>query len=371
MTSQELLGKFEALKEIKAQYLVGSQEAHRYLKSVRYYESVCDAVKKASGWDLTVKQVVKATEALFTASKLFVDFISIKKSKPDDFSLAADLLHGFVKPTMIELERKVSDYFLKSGDFVWTIDPIPVFVVICNAYEKNEFDFSTLSAKSLFNFLLTIGRRIKFLIFLKTGEKLSGIDIARNARFRSSNGYTLEGAVTLAIDPSLQDENDPNLMLKRRLKKVWDQNNLILCHRILKKIKLKNFLEENILMHSRDEGSLSTEEYSFLHNIDNLYERAVREYTLRTIAVERQISLGLVYEFADYLSENGAVPVVDMAIKWQLKLRDGSKKRLAELTKYNAPSSIIGDEKKLHERRCYYYLALRKNRPWLIEYFSR
>ncbi len=156
------------------------------------------------------------------------------------------------------------------------------------------------------------------------------------------------------------------------LKERFDAADLQGCHDFLQTEDLIREYDREKFEDAHDEyfNLEILEENEFLFAAEELFERAEREYTTHLIEVERRIALSIIHRFEGTPSR---VPeaVVDEAIETvKLSLRRGLT-QLADCKRRRIPFFVMeGMEFSVRKNR-YTLLALKKNRPWLIEFLSQ
>lgn len=356
----------EAIKELKGQYYVGSQEAYYHLKSVRWLEQVREQITElnpglARQHNLTVKNVTYLVELMRTLFESVLRLTAAELSSPERMSL--DTTHDVLIPVPIhpfDLSKSLPwamrwhvNYVEWLGSFLSTLPEQATASVIVNRMVQwllTGFCYNRLQP-----------------VFEPTGQAVSFSQYAGELKFRQ---------------PLLKDLMDEAiLMLQTRsvkgktrimLQSLIDQKNLAGIHRLLQRKftreERKN-IERIFNSHTRELSCESSSPDVWLYDY-NLYDRAESEYTLGYMDVERRILINHIHSYEVKIENEQVSAFVDYLVADAMNRIQMYKKRSANLESLNAPAVILDHDLRSLRKARYLYRALHQNRKWLIEFLS-
>lgn len=88
-----------AIRELKQEYLVGSQDAFSYLKAMSEYEKICDNLSKNNNisYKLTPTDIAYLNEGVNVCASYWLDSIVLENLTPDCFSEDWMYFHSLVQ----------------------------------------------------------------------------------------------------------------------------------------------------------------------------------------------------------------------------------------------------------------------------------
>ncbi len=371
---QVLRRRLEAIKELKAQYYVGSQAAFNYLKEMRWYEQLREEILRLhptlkEHYDLTVRKTAWFAHALKSFLKYELELASLKASSPDNDLL--DTEHLVIFPTDKKEEKTLLGF--NYHEYVWSVnyaEQIGHFLqeMLSDQQEQvwEEEHVEALSAWVHNNFL---SGNIQPILDA-TGEPVSYHTLVSDDRFRSNisaddNWDSVSALIDLGFKNLYTDQECDDL------RQAQQNRDCQTAHLILQSIKIRYHIDCN---HPLKIQSLQNEWRAEVTQADywlfdsELYERSEREYTLGLREIERRIALNEIHnQTADIDSPRDAI---DMLIADSKQFLQRSMGRLREHQENRVPRFIIERTAYLVAKYRYLYLALHQNRKWLIEFLS-
>jgi hypothetical protein len=363
--------RLEALKEKKAQYGVGSQDAFKFLKAMRAHEEFIDRLCQGASFPRPALKAISLF--LETATPLIRDvlrLICIRRSNTENLSLTShpEINTSFFTGQFVRAYEP--PYGEACNETYWALNFLMLVRNYLNIAWMEEKTDALYDMVFLHSFLNKTNEALPFLVLERTGERVTLADFAREDRFHQGNEKDFwELEVECMLDCEVCDEDEDVLL--NSIRKGFETRNLQACHRFSRAFQLgreQYRLSQALLRKLKDNAM--PEEYEFLLAGGEIFGRAEREYTLHTYETERRIALCVAYRFLEHLSE-GAEVLVKTATDQILESRKGVVDTLNHLAELNAPNVIMESQRKLYRQRCYEYLALRKNKRWLVEFFSR
>jgi len=361
--SRALRQRFETLKELKERYLIGSQDAHNYLKIQRSLEILCEEINK----DPRVKRKLKVSEASNFRSGVVKTLNLILQALAAKFSTVKDLSACSGHTVAENFSKENLKCFEGSDEYFWEVD----VKLILRAFLKKFPPGFNEPWNSNWQKLLVA------FFFKGPGFKLRCFTSPATKRLISCEDFVIEPALRKSTKKLFWNwvkiQLDTGSLSKKKfvvLKKALSQKDILLAHKVIRHDALEaahgHFIH---LVKDANSGGVPDEEFWLLSNPSKLFERAEREYTLGTFIVERRIALGEIS--ASFSLGDSPEKTVDFCIERLLKHREAAKKSLAEIILLNAPKSILQHAQILVRKRNYIFLALKKNRKWLIDFLSK
>lgn len=375
LDASERHGWVEAIKELKSQYYVGSQDAFRYLKAMRWYEKVREEILNANPvlaqkFDLSVQMVAWLVFAIRDQLAPILDFAATKVSSPRSLSLTS--VHQVNAPVALHpLEENVTEH-------IWTInfsDWIGRFLAHL-PHLADRIDTSNRLHRRLKRQFYS---GVLHPIYVSTGEAVSYQRFCEDVIFRKGD----KDIFWYMVEDYLSSKDAHTKLLKGdrrilRLRSAFLKRNLVTAHHIMQREEIndkKNVESVQLFVEHIMPGSsaaLRSDGYLYLYGFDDLYRRAEREYTLGLIEVERRILLSYVYQ---YQGEDGRIDspltFVNMLFnRCRLDINSGQH-TVDDLRRYGGHyrSRLISSEHHLQKNR-YLLRALHQNKKWLIEFLS-
>lgn len=354
----------------RSQYYIGSQAAHNYLKAIRWYEGILDEIVR---WNPELRQKhnlsLKKINRLISSVKHKVEDLmtlnSVMASSPEDLSLAS--LHEII--TGRETKKRVQE----DGLHLWKLNYARV---ISNYLAETPRGSDQLDASPLLMVWLMdrfVAGNLR-LLHVATGKCVTAREVFNDATLRRGTAEEFWVLVREIIDGEAEDKK-PTLtdVELNQLRDAYAESNLAVAHRIVKQ-RQANFYDlgkgrwhlEDIIVYDATDGSEPGSHWLY---DDMLYERADREYILGHRDIERRIVLNAI-KGSWWTNWSSLQSGLDELTKQHKKRMHEARAKLENLladTSEDRRSHLI---RKMQKER-YLYLALVKNRPWLIEFLSR
>lgn len=376
----ERRGWVEAMKELKSQYYVGSQDAFRYLKAMRWYEQVRQDILRANPslaqkFDLSVKMVAWWVRAICRVLQHVLDCEVIKVS----IHAKVALERGNHVITPFE-ESEIVEQLRLSGDYnMWTLDFPACLVAFMTDSLSAEIDNGLLIA--LAKWLRKNFRNGRFCpIFTESSQPVSFSQFRSDKKFRNNDEHDFWIAAHEMLDDAIECENHiftpaDHLLLSR----AEDANDIRPAYSLLQKLLMRD--KRGQFQHFKyqllsDFKSSSCAADRFLYS-SRLYLRAEHEYTLGSIEVERRIALNDIHSF----DLKGMFPtptdLVEAILNQRLSTIHTIRNRLrfySDIIRTDGVHELLSTQVSNDERTLkhfqYLYRALHQNKKWLIDFLS-
>ena len=356
---QALRRKMEAIRELKGEYLIGSQDAFNYLKAMISHEKIGQELAKDPSIKvkLSLNEISLLQEEIVWCANMWLTMTSLERTTIDNFCILCDYMHEVVFAW---------DKISESPGITWYYWSIEVGLVLRHILPGVQQIPSRLT---LWNLFAQHAPFINCFVSKKTGEKFSGIDIIKDPKFHIGNKDGIWAKMDLL---TMDDDEDRPLSEElEQLKKALQVKDALRCHQIWKTMEL-NEIKQRLARWSddREDTAINQETAEYLMNFRNLMARAERELTLGHLEVERKIAIGIVYELLSEF-ENEPIPTaIELIINKAKERLQKSTERLKRLKNRLAPAVIIENEETTVRQNRYRYLCCFQNRRWLTKYFS-
>ncbi|MBI2451805.1 hypothetical protein HYV50_01865 [Candidatus Pacearchaeota archaeon] len=347
----ELEGKLEAIKELKAEYGIGSREAWNYLKVRQEYTQLADKIaqelkKEGLSYRPSYREISnlcgRAEEHLRLTLEDISEALAIKEKRfPRD---------QIVVPYAKILQRGTLAY-LENQNF-------PDMDIVVNRW---KFDYE--------KFIKNFYRKLR-----ETEDKKKAFNIAFRGIINGNDSYIEdESGKRLTLNEILENER---LLLTNEPKFIEDMEDAkIILERassLLTWLAGESSDFSGVPFRVDDFQEQTIEELEFLYGCysaeKNLYNRALREKSLGNIWIERRIALNKVITEADR-KESPKEMIDDVLVNERKKLARTSR-RLRGYISMEAPSVLIENGKELKAKRQYFIQAIISNRKWLEKVLS-
>ncbi len=364
----EFRRKVEEIQRMKMQPGVTSQAAYHLYTSNRAYEALQDRVARAvPGYRLSLREVKTVCGVVQRIVEFFLDHLAIRASTVANLSLNSKHMVLPFAPHAIrellndekELAKRGMDAHLWKFSYEAFLIGYASFLELTEEAEEAEAEKGSRETQAITETLtLHFTEGFPCLEFAETGERISFREFERNARYRTppDHGFLYEYAGDDISDIPYEKVTEAihDRMKAARLKDLEMSLPFIFNRQTIAE-KLASVADED--------------ECKFLHDYRELYRRAEREHTRKTLDVERQIALSFIYEaLPRSLWLQGGAPLVDEALavisRFIANARRHASNEATPLPDREAAIALLGI-------RLYVQQALRKNRPWLIEFFDR
>lgn len=375
LNEQERRGWLEAMKELKAQYYIGSQSAFRCLKEMRWYEQLRKDILQKNPYlkkrhDLPAIQLSCLVCSVVEVLESRLRMISVERSTPLNWLLLK--WHRVLHPAhAVSFKREI----LPGGN-VWTVD----YSELLADFLQELRPYSS-AKRTIHSFFSSIERRFRLGKFPlrsePSGELVFYENICHNEKLRCEEGAEKLHPEDLVekLKKSVQGfsfrlENDE----RDALTKACAAGDYSLVHAFWKRELLK-VVGPAFRALSRDRLAARLERKSgdyerFLYD-DDLYDRAESEYTLGYIETERRIVLIAVYEHprGPKPEENPSDFVEEVIERCRDYVRQSKGVLDDAIADDESPDYLKFLTHKLKKQR-YTYVALQQNRKWLIDFLS-
>lgn len=361
---EDLKAAFGALQHLKQNHLIGSLDAWRYVRVMRWYESLVK-VAKNKGVEITTQQV----DAIITILGMFVREIitrqMIHQSTTKNFSLFVNVnLVPSFSENCLGAHKEESKY---KDDYLWEVDYEGAFHLFVDHISAKPWIMKGEASGISVEILQVMVRVLMECTQLVRGGEKHPYAVSQ---FCKASGKGFWGAVQASLDSSGLDflVGDEEATLKMFI----EEDDVEGAYKILRDVELRGADESMKQAFDRSaallEGGEITNAEKYLHSADQVYDRAVREYSLKRIEVEREIAYNLVFHDSANRVVDSSV-ILEHCECWQKK-RESRKVQLARLVSLNAPRIVIENEKRSAAKAEYAYLALTQNRAWLARVFG-
>jgi len=352
--------KLEALKELKAEYLIGSQDAFLYLKAMERYEKILDALAKDPAIQIrpTLKETSRLCADILRAANFWLEMVCITFSTPENLSVAAQI---FI-PELYLNDKFDEDIFTH----IFSLDVLMVAKCLLRSVSEiptrqQVWDFFTLHGETLDCFTV------------ESDQRVSWQDISLEANLRSCSPKRF-WSQSMAHAYVFKDKYSEDYIAT--IKRSIEAKDCETCHQFLQSLRL-TLTKEDVegwvinLEGFNLKARPSEEEFEYLLQYGDIIERAEREFTLGNFEVERKVAIAYMYEFIGDENLASASEMVDDALRCALKMRTERQKRIEVFRSQNAPSVILDNAETSLRKARYLYLSLYQNRRWLERCFSQ
>ena len=361
--SVALANKMVAIRELKDEYLIGSQDAFCYLKTIGYYEKIQRDLFSEPGINFrpSVRDISLLCQEISFYAQLWLKLVSVQHSTTENFGVQAE--HVVLMPW--NRDRDIVVHGIKFH--FWNID----FSMVLRELIKGE-NLPELS-RLMLSFSTEISELSCFIIY-DTQERLSMIDIINRLDVRDgySKGFFDSVSATLMdyelhrhYSSSLSAE-DAELLYEAKVAK-----DIEVCHEMIRKCDMRALIHlMGQCFESKEKlGNVTSEEVEFLLNSEKLFERAQREFTLGNFEVERKFAISFISSF-DREEGESIESFVERITENAFRYLRRSEKKLKDLSD-SVPDCLKENAVKSISQNRYTYLACYQNRRWLVKYFSR
>lgn len=339
----------EAVKMLKAEYIISSASAFYYLKSFGEYERLMREVegnlegRGVHGIRIPIRELALAVEKTQTVFNRYVDFCYAHADPEHSYGFEMDRIEpyssvdkriehklGIAKDFHFDYGFFLSDYFLnlsETGD-----REVAFFRSFVNAIIGDEEYFLSPDGDRIHaDELLPDG--IDTQNFLEMLDRYLSSDEPEEDLYRATSDYSIA---------EHHPEEDPTLSM--------------LCFFIRKPISKGLFYEESACLFRDIFGTY-------------LPDRSRRERTRNSLQVERRVALNSVSAY----HESGQTPeeTLQLSIQEKTESVDKVKRRLESNIKRNAPDIVIKADSKQLDNLQYELLVLKRNRAWLKKVLER
>ena len=376
-----LRARLEYMKELKAEYYIGSQDAFKYIKAMHYYEQLQIEVRESLGTGTpTLRDIMALNRRLSIMAQLALCLISVQFSTPDDLSISAE--HVVRNLTIPEYDKGVPDIW---PCHYWRLDMAQLLRALVDASQlAGNFQGEVSLPRSVFGFL-SVFKNVPFLIFEATGQRVSLQNVIDNPELRrgTEEGFWLNCESSCSLYEHGEHEEDEDDSLSEdylRLAEGFARRDIVLCHQIFQQMQMVSCDNEETLWddeRTEKEDNLtrlfhvSKEEEHYLLAGSELFNRAEKEYTLGCLDVERRIAISYIYCFSQGQGYRSIDSLVSAAYKSTLERIHRINNLLKTFETLESAHPIVQHEER--SRRYYQYLrlAILQNRRWLIEFLAR
>ena len=340
--SPETLQRLEAVCDLKSTNLLGTGEAYRWIKDNAAFTDLRAQAEELAGvrGNLTVSEVKVFCETLREFAQHSLAMIAAMRSTTEDWSV-------FTEHAIIPFRGQFDPRSLGPGHFAWEID---YRLVLAHAITlQSELSLTGLH-QVLFPAALQRCHDEPLLHSLTGGERISFADFERSAEHRKwreqcqSFGLCYESAreeAGLAPDAPAEKVHEA----AHRMRAASERR------------EVEQVLDDEL-------PSQAGRDIRALHNFDALYERAEREYTLRTLEVERRLAIAAVFARSD--SSLSGAERVDQALENSQRI---AARAARNLEGPQAASFLTDLYRRSLEKHSYESEVIRRHRPFLTQYF--
>lgn len=368
-----LLRRYGELVAIKARYGVNTWDAHHYITALHWYERIRKTLRKSIGYrfyEPTAEEIGQVCLRMKDLVEALLTLVAVRKSTPKNLSLASrhQVLSCDERSARIEWRNADAAAYVWGFNYSLFLEDYALAMTV--SYARGDHAPETSSAAMRFALDRAVQSEDPYLFlvhhpcdaaFRNVGEEEREEGIAlqtfwRHATYRRGN---TERFWKIVRDQQL-GETPP---ADTEIPSEW-------LHREVRHVLLREARHRFRLLRNASSGvTLKT---LLLTNFAERYERAKRERTLRTIAVERQIALAATHLKHDVVLEGTPSPrrLVERTI--ELLQRQLERRRRAAAFAASRDDAAAKTSAREHEELVRYaILAVRKNRPFLLEFWSR
>jgi len=354
-----ILAKYEAMKRVKEDYLIGSQQAYLYNEALVDYERLQKS--------LDIRPLPSIREVGCISVKIQDLLCSYLRLRAISLSSAYDL--GLVS------EHEVLPWTRGGRRDYWNDNKIPGS--FSNLYNW-EVDYPKLINR-YFSYPVELGdQRIRIMLeslqesrdcFLclvkpKGDRAISLLDFEEDSQWRRGSKKEFKAEIEYYQD----QEDAPDEIHAIDINSLWEDNEILVsAHNFIQAIKMENAVFDFEVRER--ENSLFLGEELNLWNWYDWYKRAENEYTLGTIDTERRIVVGYIYSLQSFTGLKGRKLVLEALKKAEEKLKERVAKK-ARLFSLWAPHSILEAAIRMEKEARYLWLSLKKNQRWLTAFFE-
>lgn len=372
---EELKEKLFEMKEIKSQYLVNSLTAFQFMKVQSCYRTLYEGLLSYNllSYKPTLREIINLCNFVnFTVLDL-LRYLAERSSRAEDLSLVS---YHSVLSLSNNAEIKKSDAIQNSdrdnGIYGWEFDYRGFLSLLFERFPElfwNNFGVACLNVKQLLKKLLDSDYR--FLRRLDSGQWISFKEFIDNPDYRRG---TVEDFISCWNYQVEEGEFDAQ-PLPLDTKEISALEHFKLKERLVQGEVLLDIVEIFEPISNRIVPLAS-----LLFDWEKTYKRALEERTLKHLHIERQIALSCVIQSllaVSNLTREKAISLVDNEIILCKKSIDATREGIAALLRgipdkdstRTLDDQLIFKNESLQAHQ-YLFIALKQNRPWLIEYFS-
>ena len=374
-----LRGMLEAIKELKAQYYVGSVNAYAYLRAVRWLDEVREGIVAVDSnvlktHDLSDQMLDSLTGMTKKFLSVLLSLIPVEISTPECCTLLVFNDVSFDGSEFMPSEHRSVDY---SGMvFSWTLPTRDLSDFLAKVLRTGFLNqFPQKFPRYLCAHLSQAFRSGALSVRSSTGERFFYSDYCEYIKRVGSNepDYFVNGVFAdLDADKDVPFMTDSQRIAFRRF---VDDCDLVAAHPFLQEFYIQSFKEMEA---GFVEGFLASSEIRGFSPEDALYdpclyERAMHEYTLGHTDVERRILLNALRDvMSQGLACDGSIEErLDDFYEYYKNRVSKSFGLLQKALSMNAPSGIIWKQRDILQRVRYILVAILQNRPWLKAFLAR
>lgn len=321
----DLEQRLSQIKNLKETYMIGSADAFKYIKARNYFSQLRKEALDGSGKDIGKLELTNAVYSFFYAYQGALDSLSTvqafeKGMNPRDCNLQ------YPGP------NKKNEKTLQT-DMLWDFDYSTIAQLFTSYFKGN----SEIELQNTFLETLKESQKYPLLEFEGKTYSFSQLINDKTGMFSTDFGYPSEQSVYEHSKEYLEEflgAKTPDRMIAVEF------------------FARPDYEIEYLFGHKTDADT------------DDIYDRAMKEYTLNRIDVEKRIALNYVLT-SSFLTKT-INPITD-----NLKTRIARQKsNLENFEKNEAPSVIIKNSKALIKKYEYIFRSIRKNQKWLEQILS-
>lgn len=364
----------EAIKELKAEYFIGSLNAYYYLKARNYLEQLRAKIIErtpALGDGLTTRQVEWVCIALpwLLSRKLCV--IACTVSTPTNWSCLGNHVvcmgpkyqnpDAFSWRNVVKREKSWAEH-----DDTWELG---------EEHVSNFFEFlarmpeQTLGAEALDAYLTwALHAETLHLAWIRSSETFTIADFIQYCRTR--NDIT-KSAVGSAATVMVSDSDSLTEAQRTSLQAALESGNFSSKHhRIILEWEIAYHMDLIELASPKPPGAEDTLELDEWLYDKQLYERALGDFTLGRRDIERQLAINAAHRYQGHVESSDATEFVSTLLQYLRDSLQRMQQQAKTLRDLDAPQAINQGAQKSCDERRYVYLAVLQNRNWLIDFLS-
>lgn len=359
MTKNKVLyRKMEAICELKAEHMVGSQDALAYLRAVTRYQAICDQIShnKTVGLKLTPRDVALLEADIIWLAWHWLKITTIKLNTLDNYWMVPDFVHCVYHP-----HNQSGDY----STYYWDIDLLHALNLILSGMVELP------GRKALFESMFFRVCLEQIYTLKSTGERFSGKQILDDPKFHPQpDDSSFLGELQFLLT---QNDDGDFVAEIEELRLAYQAGDMPRCFEICQHIKLQKAVED-IRLWIRDDYPanrlmLTAAETEYLFNTRKLEERAGRELTLGRLEVERKVAIGFVYLAMDIYPHLSVEDLINQVIANKRRIMINSMASMRKNTQ-DGIHWLAKENRRLAEDVRYSYMCVLQNRKWLERYFS-
>lgn len=368
LTPQEKQGWLEALKELKAEYYIGSLRAYKFIKANNLLEKV-----QQQNPAFSISKISRLAKIAGLMIQDILEIHSIAVSTPQHPSLSA--IHLVALPYHFPPWQQLETQAEEMGINIWKVDITTLlnkFLSRITPAVNNWFILHLMATK----IAQALHKETLVLEHSATGEKVTLARVRTEPRFRT---WDEQFMLALAQDvfETGSDQQGHTLAAEdmAELGMALEKTDMVALHPVLHRLMLRQAISRRHAAFESHLQFLSTNRNpteDWLYD-ERLYERAENEYVLGYREIKRRILLNTVHRHQSsglFTSKKGAEIVNEL-----MEISQGNVRRYAarrhRLMAGGAPEVLIHAEEKLLRPHQYELIALHQNKNWLIDFLSR